>query len=60
MKILREGSGMKILKYIKYESKGKEEQQKIEYALVEKMAKWKYDPNEIKAQAPDVQLKEIT
>jgi hypothetical protein len=27
---------------------------------VEKMAKWKYDPNELKSQAPNVLLKEDT
>ena len=52
-----EGSVMEDFRYMKYETKSKDEQKKIEDAMVEKMEKWKYDPNELKWKYPYALLK---
>ena len=47
-------------KFLKYETRNKEEHKQIEEALVEKMTKWKFSLSELGSQVPNILLKEIS
>ena len=50
---------MDEFKFLKYETMSKEEKKQIEEALVAKMAKWKYSPEELTKQVLDILLKVV-
>ena len=55
---MEQGIGMTCFRSLKYEIRSEEKKKKIENALVEKLGKWKYSPDEL-TQVPDVLLKEV-
>ena len=50
---------MTYFKFLKYETRRKEEKKQIEEALVEKLAKWKYSSSELTNQVPVIILNKI-
>jgi hypothetical protein len=57
LKLLSEGGGIAGFKYLRYDTRPKNEQKMIEEALIEKMSKWHYDPNHFKGTIPEDLIK---